>query len=321
MAVGAVSACVIMCAILGLAVALFIIVPRAQAKQLIEYTFKEGENLSQEVISEQTITMTILGQQQIVDQTIGLAYDVVVDEVLPDNTARLTFTYTWVKLKQDSASSHIDYEATAPVQTIDITDENFAGEVYGAMIGESFTVIVSADGRLIDIQGMNEILSRLIGKFQVSDSERTVLQENMQSQFNEDTMKEMMGNSFNIYSRQPVKVGDTWDSTQIIASMFPVIVDTTYKLVECNADTSTIQVKSTVRPNPDGKPLQSGQTEILYELEGDQEGQFVIDASGWDVNGVIEQHLTGTMRITSGGKTMEIPASLESNTTIKTERK
>ena len=319
--VSAVSACVVLCAVVGLAVALFVIVPRAQAKQLMAYTFAKGDIISQQFVMEQKITMTVLGQEQTVDQTIGMGYDLVVEEVLPDNSARLKCTYTWMKLKQAGASGNLDYETTTPVQTLDPTDEDFMGKVFGAMIGEGFSIVVTTDGRVIDLQGWDEFITRYMEKFSFNEAQKAQFLESMQGQLDKESMLETMGRSIYPYSQQPVKVGDTWKSSQSLSSTYAVIVDSTYKLVKRDADSSTIEVSSTVKKNPDGKPKPSGGSTVLYELEGDQAGKLVVDSSGWAVDGEIEQHLTGTVIITTNGKTMEIPMSLESVITLKTEHK
>lgn len=301
------------------AVKLLFGVPQAQAKQLMLYSFVEGQKLTQRVTMEQDIKTTIMGQQQTMNQAIGLEYDYEIIKVHADSSAEIRCTYTWVFYEQDGPAGHIEYETSTPEKNINPADEDFVGQVYGAMVGESFIINLSSDGELIDVGGVNEIYSHIADKMDIPDEvQRDQLLESMQSQFGEEAIKEMMVNWFTTYSQRPVGIGDTWKTTVKLSTGFPMIVENTYKLAGRNGDTSTIELKSKVSPNPDGKPLQSGSMTISYEIHGTQQGKIIVDATGWAVNGQLTQNFSGEMVMEGNGVNLSAPMSVESTILIET---
>jgi hypothetical protein len=306
-----------------LVISLFFIVPKTQAKQLILYSFTVGQKLSQRVTMEQKINMTIMGQQQTVDQVIGIEYNYEIVKVRSDNSAELKCTYTWVLFKQDGPNGSIEYESSVSEQSVDFSDKDAMGKVYGALVGESFITVISSDGQVIAVEGVSDIYSHLVDKIVIPDNlevDRDQLLKSIQSQFGEDAIKEMMANSFTPYSQHPVGIGDTWNHTLKLSTGFPMIVETTYKLIERNGDTSTIKLESTISHNPDGKPLQSGLMTISYKMQGNQEGTVVVDATGWAVNGKLVQSFSGTMVMEGEGLNLSVPMSVESTVLVETKQ-
>lgn len=280
--------------------------------------FQEGKTYSQRMLTEQEIHQTIAGQQYDVTQTIGMGYSYTISEVDADGNAWIKATYDSTILKQESPMGGIEYDSSNPPEVVDPAAMGFA-----ALVGQGFRMKLSPQGYIQDIQGVDEMITRMLEQFGLlQDPALDALEQSLRDQFGEKAIKESMGNTMAIYPETPVKVGDAWNKTVVVSLGFPMILENTWTLVERQSGVAMIEVHSTIEPNLEEGPVEIGLTKLSYNISGEQWGTVEIDEStGWTLYSGITQQVSGTITLEGGDlgdETITWPISLESTLTLET---
>ena len=133
----------------------------------------------------------------------------------------------------------------------------------------------------------------------------------------------MMQKVAGIFPDVPVGIGDSWTKESYILDIFPAIIKSKYTLRNRQNGISTIEVQSTVEPNPDAqaKPMDFGAANLSYEITGTTEGAIQVEeSSGWTISGKYTQKMSGVMKMentTQPSRNMSIHITIESTTTIE----
>ena len=251
---------------------------------------EQGKSYGMKMVADQTITQTIQGQTQDVKQTIGMAYTYDVKKVESDGSALVDVTYDWVLYSQDGPMGKSEYDSSNPPASIPD-----AAVGYAALLGQGFSMKITPLGEVADIQGIDALLSHVLDTLNVpAGSARDAIQDSLESQFGEEAMKESFEKATAIYPEKPVALGDSWSKKLVLAMGMPMIVDSTWTLKSRKDGVALVDVKSTIVPNPDAKPMEISGMTIAYEVSGDQSGTLELDeATGWPLRSNMKQSLSG----------------------------
>jgi hypothetical protein len=276
-----------------------------------------GQTFNQLFLTEQNITQTIEGQQYDMVQTMGMGYTFTVQDVEPDGNMWIQAVYDSTLFKQFGPGLDVEYDSSDPPDEIPSEAIGFA-----ALVGQGFTMKMSPQGYVLEVQGVEEMVDHMLEELDLSLGYMTdSLEENFRQQFGAEAIKETMQNAMAVYPEEPVKMGDTWSQTAVMSTGFPMIVNSTWTLKERQKDTITIDVQSSVEPNPEAAPIDMVTILISYEISGEQQGTIKVDEkTGWAMQATLTQNLSGqlTMESPETGETMSWPVTIESTISIET---
>lgn len=171
-------------------------------------------------------------------------------------------------------------------------DEN--AKSFKALIGKPFSMEISPEGKIISIDGWEEL-----GK---------------SANIKTDDIKQMMESSINFYPEKPVKVGESWTKeTSSNMQMFKMNIKSTYTLKEIKGDVAILDTKANISMLPD-----ESMKSMEMKMEGGMEGEMQVDIpSGLAISGNLTQDIKGTM--TMQGQSM--PLSIKSKITMSGKKK
>jgi len=249
-----------------------------------------GKSYGVKMTADQTVTQTLAGQTQTINQTIGMAYTYDVQSVGSDGTMLVKVTYDWVLYTQDGPMGKVSYDSANPPATI---PEAALG--YAALVGKGFSAKMTPTGDITDVQGVDEMIAQMLDTLGVPEgSARAELEASLRSQFGGEALKESFEKAAFFYPDKPVAVGDSWSRPIALESGMPMILDTTWTLKARKNGIATVEARSNVQPNPGAKPLEMAGMTITYELSGEQTGTMELDEkTGWPVSATMKQNLTG----------------------------
>ncbi len=255
-------------------------------------------------ITEQTVSQEILGEAQIIDQTIGLDYAYTVDSVDADGNLTVGVTYEAARFEQEGATGSVIYDSET---SADVPAEAVG---YAALVGSGFEIELAPNGQVLAIDGVDELMSSMLDDLDLPPGpESDVLRDTLESTFGEEALVAGLEQSLNFYPDGPVAVGDSWDAEQSLNVGFAFVANTTWTLVDRRDGLATIEVVSTIESDPDAEPLDLGVIQVEMSLAGEQSGELVIDeATGWVVQSRLVQELSGQM----SGEGVELPMRIES---------
>ncbi|MCJ7784466.1 MAG: DUF6263 family protein [Desulfobacterales bacterium] len=280
---------------------------------------QSGKSYNLKQITDQYICQTIQGQQQKMGSKIGVKATCDVLGVEADGTARMKITYRGFLIKQTGPTGTIDYNSSR--STI---PEDPISKIYSSLIGQSITFQMSPQGQVKNIQGLDNILSMVMAQSNVPQGpERASVEKMVVGIFGEEGLGKMMQKVAGIFPDVPVGIGDTWTKESHISDIFPAIIKSKYTLKDRQNGVATVEVQSTVEPNPNAqpKPMDFGSATLSYEVTGTTEGVIQIEeASGWTISGKYTQKMSGMAKMQDSAqpsRNMSIPITVESTTTLE----
>jgi hypothetical protein len=280
----------------------------------MQLNLKEGDRFIIRMVMDQQISSKIEGQKEDILQKIGFSYTYNVTGIDPDGNISVQIVYDWVLLEQESAYGKVEFDSSSPPEVIPPEAEG-----YNALLGKGFSMVMTSQGEIIEINGLNEMYSEMIDDLGITDeAERQQMEQLIHDQFGEEALKEQMGNIMMKYPEGPVMVGDTWTQSGETSIMTTLIIETTYSLSSYEEGVAIFDAKSTITPHPDMEIVDFGYAKIGYSLSGEQEGKTIVDTNtGLTLNGSMTQTLTGEMTIIMDDEELTVPISIFGTTTIE----
>jgi hypothetical protein len=271
-------------------------------KVQLQLRLQAGKSYKMQVTADQKIAQQIMGQAQNLEQTIGMGYTFKVKAVAADGAMSVDTEYHSVKFRQTGPMGVIEYDSDNPPATIPPMAIGFS-----ALVGQSFSMVITTDGAVKDIQGVDAMLARMMEKINLPDAQmKAAIEGSLSEQFGDQALKEMMGNMMAIYPGKPVDIGESWTKQFVITKGFPMVLDNTWKLKARKGGVSMIDVVTVVKSNPKAPPTDMTFMKLSYNLTGTQKGTMEVqESTGWVIRSKLNQDLTGQVEVT---ESTQVPA-------------
>jgi hypothetical protein len=293
---------------------------RAEDKVELSLKLKKGQTYKMKTVTDLKINQTIPGQQQstTIDQKNETRNIYTVEDVQADGTLILKITHEGLFSKSENPNNPMEsfeYDSTNPDSAV-----GPLAPILGAIVGQSFTITITPDGHVKEIQGANEILEHLQEKINElpEGPARAGVETNLKMQYGEEALKTNTENSFNMYPDNPISIGDTWQKRTTMTQGFPMIVNSIYTLKERKDGIAVIDVFAMIQPNREAGPMQTGEMKIYYNISGSVTGLIEMEEStGWTVRSNSELRLSGTATVSHPQmqQPMSIPISISGTVT------
>jgi len=266
-----------------------------EAKRIqLQLNLKGEETYNLWMTSKQKISQTIQGQKQDMVQTIGMGYIYNVQGVDAEGIATVKCTYHSILFRLTGPMGTIEYDSFNPPEVIHPMAMSFA-----SFEGQSFLMMMSPDGRVKDVRGIDAMLTNMMEKLDMPEGPMKVATEkNLREQFDEKSLKEAMENMTAIYPEESVAIGDSWKKRVVISKGFPVILDNTFTLKSIRDDVVILGIISKATPNLEADPIKMGPAKLRYDISGIQKGTVELDKNtGWIIRGKATQKFSGEVKI------------------------
>lgn len=279
----------------------------AQEKVRLGLHLEAGRSYGLRMVQEQTVSQTYMGEEQEMSQKMGIAYTFDVEQLTEDGTAWVTATYRAVSFRMESPMGIAEFDSEHPSE-----EGSPAAQGFGALAGQSIRMQVSAQGRILKIEGVEAVLSRMIEAFGVGDGPgRQELEERLKTQFGQEALMESFGNIMNIYPQIPVAVGESWKQQFSVSQGMPMIFENTWTLRAREGGVATLDLVSEVAPNSEAEAVEMAGMKLRYDMSGRQTGSIDLqESSGWILRGSMALDFQGQVEVE--GADMRWPMSVKS---------
>lgn len=185
-------------------IVLIILCGSAAAATQLQWKLAKGKMYYQRTVIEQQITQTVMGQEQKIEQSIGIGHKLQVLDVDPQGNMRIQYTYLWSKLKQINPMVQIDYDSSqkSPVPA--------GAEGFAALVGQSYTVKMTPQGKILDVNGVEQLRDAVLKKLPPG-MDATVGMNPVAGYIDKESLKQMTEAGTAIYPDKPVNPGDSWN--------------------------------------------------------------------------------------------------------------
>jgi hypothetical protein len=151
-------------------------------------------------------------QEQSTTQIIRL----VVESIATDGTATLQQMLESVKVELSSPMRKFSYDSAAATAAGGAQGSHFIDasltSVYAAMIGEPFTLVLSPQGDVQKVEGMDRIIRKMLERLPQGPGASAVTADREQN-LGDDAKPTLFAQGFVQFPNTPLRPGDTWTTT------------------------------------------------------------------------------------------------------------
>ncbi|HYF54362.1 MAG TPA: DUF6263 family protein, partial [Salinarimonas sp.] len=281
----------------------------------LKLQFKQGEVRRYDFTTLQNATQEIGGVKQDVQQSSSLRLRLEVQAVSEAGDATIAAHYERATLKSNSGQFSVDYNSDTTAAGS--TPGNPLPDLFESLIGRPFTFTLTPMGEVKDVKGYKEALEASFAATRFPETPpMQALRAQLQQQFTEDQLRNLLGRLSVHLPQKAVKQGDSWTKEVVLSQGIPMAVKSTFTLEKATAQEIYLRQQGTVTPNTAAPPLVHGSLTLKPELNGTETGTTTLDrASSWPVRASSQQDVQGSFHVTGlpDEQTAKIPL------TVKTE--
>ena len=148
----------------------------------------------------------------------------------------------------------------------------------GAMVGESFVIVVSPTGVVLKVEGVDRLMDKVL-KTIPENPAFTAAMQGMRNALSDESMKQTLSQGFERFPDGAVKIGESWGGESAMNNSFlgKVRMTTTSTLTGVEGQVAKIARKLNVKYDPagaDANPMgiaimvgeNSGEGELLFDM-------------------------------------------------------
>ena len=297
--------------VFALAIALLLVSAKPDNVTL-KYNLKVGNTYKLKTTADQTIEMTMMGQQQNVKNKIE---GVIFLKVVAANEKATTFDTWYDKLKMSIETGM----GSMNMRSDSVQETNPGSKMLNAMMNKHFTVKMLTNGEITEVSGsekmMEDAYSAVTG---LDESQMAMMKESIKQFGSKDALKGSLETSLRCLPEKPVSIGDSWTSQVELSSALSATVNTTWKLSGREAGVATLEGKSILKSKDNGPAQNISGIPIKYNIKGEQQILSKIDEkTGWVIESTINQEISGEMEMdltAQGSGIQKAPLKIKSTT-------
>jgi hypothetical protein len=276
----------------------------------LQLKLDKGKTYYQRTVLDQRITQAVMGQQQVVNISIGTGLKLDVLDVDAQGNMRIRHTFTWCMSQQAGPMANIRYDSAKQ------STPPAGAEAFAAILGQSYFVTLSPKGEVLDVNGVEE-MREAVRKRLPAGADTSPSMSALASYLDKRGIKEMAESLLSVYPKKPVEVGESWSEKRVVSLGFGLITESTCTLQKREAGVATIGIVASVRSNPEMPPIDAGGMKMKFEVAGTQEGTVrVAEATGLILSDQSTQQLKGEIKASSAAAAapmMAIPVTFETS--------
>ena len=193
-----------------------------EGKVELRWKWQKGQEL---VYKTSQKTLLEFGGQPL-DQQIGYTYSMTVQDVTESGEATIVMKYLGVVAKGTGPTGDYDYDSEKDKEP----PADGPAAMQARMIGLSFTMKITTQGRVTDVQGYDKLLEAMTK----GTEDNPAVKAQLKQMFNNETFKGMMQQMAPPLPEAKVAKGDTWSSDFTIK--MPMIGAMTFSMASKLAD-------------------------------------------------------------------------------------
>ena len=207
-------------------------------------------------------------------------------------TLKTTYQRIAMNVAMPGRTMSIDSDKVDTASKGEINDPGqLMNAMFSALKGKSFMMKVDKEGKVLEVSGLTELAQAMVSSMNLKPEMRSMAQQAFSQQFNEQSVKDMFSQSFNIFPNKPVKAGDTWEKSFSGSATLPIQMTTNYTVKSIDGDFVILDSKSNLNFGDDNK------------MSGTQSGTMKVNAkTGLVEDGTFEQKVTGNMSMSTKGR-------------------
>lgn len=220
---------------------------------------------------------------------------------------KITITYKSFKAHMKAGELNNELDASTAINSSE--PEN---KIFGALNNASFVAIVSEDGKVISLTGIEEIVAKMNSIANGNANAIRTIQSLGQQFLSKEIISKGIEENFKVMPSKAVKIGSTWAKETSIGSDFALSYPVKYTIYDIRNNKAVIQIEGNVDIQDQTAKVQG--YPVTYGLKGNQKGNIEVDLStGMSMNASSTFKAEGKMLMMG----REIPMEIEVKTKVE----
>ncbi len=238
------------------------------ASKMLKFNLEKGKGYDYEMIIN--MDQEIMGQKMQMDMSNYYSMDVVEDD---GNTKTITSKIDRFKIKMNGGGMNLEVDTDKPLpESGEMTDNKknplkMLNHLFGAIRGQRFTMKVDAEGKILNVEGFENMAKLLADSLDLNEKDRQDMMKQFDGQFNAKSTKDQFERFFYIFPNKEVKVGDSWQKNTAASGPMGGKYTSTYKVTEIEGEMVTLE--ETTKVESDNEKM---------NMKGDIKGVLVVDS-------------------------------------------
>ena len=280
---------------------------------------EKGERYNNHTSNVQETVMVFNNQEMKTKQTMDMDISMNIVDVDKDKNITISYTYDSMKIFIESAGKVVAYDSTQD------NSSNPLHGIYSGILGKSFITKLDSKGKVIEVKGLNEIITSVINNAPGTEQQKQGLRDSLKQSFSDDAIKLMMQQNMNNYPPQHSKVGDSWENEMNLNVVFPMVITNKYKLLGEKDDLLQIDMQSAISADTQHHPVDIMGISANVRLQGEINGITNINKKNALLQyGTITQNISGEMELETGKevpRTIKLPMTITATIISETTKK
>ena len=274
---------------------------QAQKAYTLKFNPPNGSQYGVTLVSQTKMIQNIMDQNMDMnmDYNLNSTYRISTE----GNNKKLTLVYDKLDMNMQIMGQQVKMSSD------DTDTSNEVSAAFRALKGQSLSLLMNEQGKVVKIEGAREMLDKIEGAAQQ--------QEAMKGVVGEDALKNMIEQSFGFYPKTPVKTGESWTTEMSLKQPYIILGSATYTLVKVEGRKAFIDFTGKLATDSSSSMTTNG-IEVGFAIDGAFSGSTEVDIdTGMPLKSFIQQKMKGN--IEAGGQ--KIPMAVNSDITMTTVRK
>ena len=269
--------------------ALCMVVSVDAISQTVVLKFNPEKGKEYDCLFEMDIKQQISGQNVDMTMDIGISMTLIGQE---GNIRLLEAKYNYFGMSMDMPGNSMKLSTKDPAPTVEEVksdDSKMMHFIFSKIVNQKFLIKINDTGDVVAVTGFAAILDSLANstarELSLPDEAKESIRAGMANEFNDASMKKTMQESFGIYPKSPIKVGDSWVKHVVSDGSTSKDMTTTYTVASIEGSQVKLKAKSRIKSITISESLQRN-------FSGVQTADIILDLkSGMVMNSNFDQDM------------------------------
>ncbi|MGZ3922461.1 MAG: DUF6263 family protein [Flavisolibacter sp.] len=199
--------------------------------------------------------------EQLRSTEMGWNYDLKVIDIKTGQTT-LEATYKRIDMTMNMGKDQkMEFSSEKKVEAMDFMQ--MPSKMFGIIKGKSFTMQVNEKGEVVGVSGIDKIGETVVNEMGLPEEMKPMARQTFQRQFNDDAVKQLFSQTFNVVPDKAVKIGDSWKASSDLTSIKQTVA-TVYKVKNIRDNRVYLTGDSKIN-STDGKNAATQKSQLMID--------------------------------------------------------
>ncbi len=287
-------------------------------KSKLTVNLESGFSYETEITSSISFVQEFMGISYTTDTRIS---NVIISEVTDDhNNSGFILKSNYKHMSFSMKSLMIDLEMSSDSKNM----TNPMNIMMKSLVGKPFYQTISSEGKLADIQGLDELIQQQLEKINLPEEQKAEFRQNFLDSFGEKALTDITLQNSIVYCDSAFDVGDSWFRSLTIKPYgIPMHLMVNVSVKEISDGYATFIAEGTLAARKISVQDETATSTITYDLAGTEVSEIKIDLTkGLIVKSISTQFIHGKVNTSdkdTPGKVIEIPLKINSRTALSSK--